>query len=120
MPVVNVISSLRLTVVFLCLAVALVFIGTLAQREEGLPVAQRDRVYSIPEPLVAREGLRARKCKPGEIRDSKLPLTVRVRDYWINCEVEARPPAEAAPVGADHGSFTDTLLLPLGEKDPSN
>ena len=40
MPVVDVISSLRLTVVFLCLAVALVFIGTLAQREEGLLVAQ--------------------------------------------------------------------------------
>ena len=211
-PAVDVISSLRLTVVFLCLAVLLVFIGTLAQREEGLFAAQnryfrslfiwwsptggqwrvpvfpggylvggvlvvnllaahakrfkftkkkigifvihaglillilgqfatdlfskegamqlyegesknyseafrenelviidtsdakRDRVYSIPESWLARKG---------EIRDPELPLSVRVLDYWANCEVEDRPPAEAIRVAADRGSFANVLLLPL-------
>src|SRR5690348_7551188 len=37
---VNMISSLRLTVIFLSLAVVLVFIGTLTQRTEGLLIAQ--------------------------------------------------------------------------------
>src|SRR5215471_1646060 len=46
-PAVDVISSLRLTVVFLCLALALVFIGTLAQREEGLFAAQNRYFRSL-------------------------------------------------------------------------
>src|SRR5881628_364624 len=44
---VDVISSLRLTVVLLCLAVVLVFIGTLAQREEGLLAAQNRYFRSL-------------------------------------------------------------------------
>src|SRR5438552_35754 len=44
---VQVISSLRLTVVLLCLAVVLVFIGTLAQREEGLLAAQNRYFRSL-------------------------------------------------------------------------
>src|SRR5947207_283284 len=47
MDVVNVISSLRLTVVFLCLAVVLVFIGTIAQRQEGLLIAQNRYFRSL-------------------------------------------------------------------------
>src|SRR6266446_6090532 len=44
---VDVLSSLRLTVVLLCLAVVLVFIGTLAQREEGLYAAQNRYFRSL-------------------------------------------------------------------------
>jgi hypothetical protein len=44
---VEVISSLRLTVVLLCLGVVLVFIGTLAQREEGLLAAQNRYFRSL-------------------------------------------------------------------------
>src|SRR5438876_4425256 len=78
---------------------------------------KRNRVYSIPEALVVKKGQHPKGGTPNttEIRDSKLPLTVRVLDYWLNCDVEARPPAEAAAVGADHGSFTNMLLLPLAE-----
>lgn len=43
----DVISSLRLTVIFLCLAVLLVFIGTLAQVEEGLYNAQHRYFRSL-------------------------------------------------------------------------
>src|ERR1051326_6075608 len=44
---IGVISSLRLTVVLLCLGVVLVFIGTLAQREEGLLAAQNRYFRSL-------------------------------------------------------------------------
>ncbi len=40
-------SSLRLTVVFLCLAVVLVFIGTLTQKDEGLYAAQNRYFRSL-------------------------------------------------------------------------
>src|SRR5213594_2829797 len=43
----DVISSLRLTVFFLCLALVLVFVGTLAQREEGLCAAQNRYFRSV-------------------------------------------------------------------------
>src|SRR5689334_15962778 len=223
--VVDVISSLRLTVVFLCFAVLLVFIGTLAQREEGLLVAQnryfrslfiwwapaggqwkipvfpggyliggvllvnllaaharrfkfskkkigifvvhaglvllilgqfatdlfskeaamqvyegesknfaeafhenelvlietsdpqRDRVYSIPESIVAHSGHKAKPGKPGEIADPRLPLKIHVRDYWANCDVEARPPTQAITTGADHGVLKDSMVLPVSEND---
>src|SRR5205809_1097861 len=69
-----------------------------------------DRVVSIPESLVARKG---------EIRDKALPVILRVRDYWRNCEVEERPPAQAVPVAADRGSFRNMLLLPLADSGSS-
>src|SRR5262249_12029095 len=74
----------------------------------------RDRVYSIPEPLVARQAAHVKKGKPSEIRDAKLPLTVRVRDYWLNCDLL---PASALPVAANRGSYKDVSLLPLSESE---
>lgn len=45
--IIEVFSSLRLTVLFLCLAVLLVFIGTLAQTNEGLYAAQNRYFRSL-------------------------------------------------------------------------
>src|SRR5262249_53189425 len=65
---------------------------------------EQEHVISIPESVVA---------KKGEIRDSRLPVTLRVRDYWRNCDVQDRAPSEAINPGADHGIYTNMLLLPL-------
>src|SRR5262249_47746621 len=43
----------------------------------------RDRVVSIPESIVARKG---------DIRHAALPVTLRVKNYWPNCDVDERPP----------------------------
>ncbi len=63
-----------------------------------------DRVISIPESLLARKG---------EIDDPALPVRIRVRNYWPNCEIEGLAPPEAVPALADHGKLTDMLVLPL-------
>ena len=207
----DVISSLRLTVFFLCLALVLVFVGTLAQREEGLwaaqnryfrsvfiwwspagaklrlPVfpggyliggvlffnllaahdrrfkftkkkigifiihagivmlilgqfatdllskeaamrlyegetknysqafrenelvildtsdAQRDHVYSIPERLLA---------KRSEIRDGRLPFTIRVKRYWANADLPKERVEGAIVSGATDGGLKDYFVLP--------
>lgn len=63
-----------------------------------------DQVVSIPE---------SRLAEKGEIRHESLPVTMRVLDYWQNCDVEEIPPAQAIPVDADHGTYTNTSVLPL-------
>jgi hypothetical protein len=61
-----------------------------------------DRVVSIPESRLAAKG---------EIRDDELPVTIRVHNYWQNCDVEGMPPAQAMPIIADRGAFTNMSLL---------
>jgi hypothetical protein len=71
----------------------------------------QEHIVSIPESVVA---------KTGEIRDSRLPVTLRIRDYWRNCDVQDRAPSQAINPGADHGAYTNMLLLPLPDsKDNS-
>ncbi len=65
-----------------------------------------DQVVSIPESRLAGRG---------EISDASLPVTIRVKDYWPNCDVQDQPPAEAIPVAADHGLYTNMSLLPVTE-----
>ena len=73
--------------------------------------ADSDQVYAIGESLLARRS---------EIKDARLPFEIRVKNFWANCNVEERPPAEAIPVMADHGSFTNMLLLPVSESNSSS
>ncbi|MDB6023011.1 MAG: hypothetical protein JWQ04_2868 [Pedosphaera sp.] len=63
-----------------------------------------DLVVSIPESQVEAKG---------EIRDASLPVTMRVRDYWPNCDVEPIPPSQAIPAAADHGFYTNYSVMPL-------
>ena len=66
--------------------------------------ANSNRVYSIPESLLKENS---------EIKDAQLPLEIRVKNFWPNCTVDEHPPAEAIPAGADHGLFTNLLVLPV-------
>jgi hypothetical protein len=66
----------------------------------------KDHVISIPESFMARKG---------EIRNAAMPVTLRVHRYWRNCKVEDHAPPQAINPGADHGIFTNTLLLALPE-----
>ncbi len=68
-----------------------------------------DQVVSIPESLLARKG---------ELRDAALPVTVRVKNYWVNCDVEEIPPPEAVAAIADHGIYTNMSVLPLPDSAP--
>jgi hypothetical protein len=63
-----------------------------------------DTVVAIPESLVARKG---------EISNPNLPVMVRVKNYWLNADLIQRPPEEAKPTGATHGSLANYVLLPL-------
>ncbi|HZV32960.1 MAG TPA: cytochrome c biogenesis protein ResB [Verrucomicrobiae bacterium] len=65
-----------------------------------------DKVVSIPESLLAEKG---------EIRHEALPVTLRVLNYWQNCDVQEIPPAQAVPVKADHGYYRDSSVLALPE-----
>jgi ResB-like family len=65
-----------------------------------------DLVVSIPESHLAEKG---------EIRDAALPVTMRVLDYWPNCDVEEVPPTNAVPAKADHGNYRNSSVLPLPE-----
>jgi hypothetical protein len=69
-----------------------------------------DRVASIPESRLAAKG---------DIQDSSLPVTVRVRGYWVNCEVNEMPPPQAIPLTNDHGNWLDVAVLPLPAGDPA-
>jgi len=71
---------------------------------------QSDRVISIPESRLAAQG---------DLQDSALPVTLRVRGYWANCEVNTIPPSNALPVSADHGNWTNVVLSPLPAADPA-
>ncbi len=55
-----------------------------------------DQVFSIPETLLA---------KGGEIRDSKLPFSVRVKSYFLNSQ--GAGPASPAKLGKMHGVSDD-------------
>jgi hypothetical protein len=69
-----------------------------------------DQVVAIPEKLVARRG---------EIRNASLPFTLRIRDYWPNCDLVERPPSNAIVSGATQGAFAGDLVLPLAADDRS-
>ncbi len=45
--------------------------------------ANNDDVVAVPESIVARKG---------EIKHPKLPFTVRVKEYYVNCDVRQRAP----------------------------
>ena len=70
---------------------------------------KQDRVYSVPAELLG---------KHAEIRDPRLPLTVRVKNYWPNASVFQEPPIKAnIPTGAvkpapSHGEFREDYVLP--------
>lgn len=63
-----------------------------------------DLVVSIPEYYLTTKD---------EIRDGALPVTLKVRDYWPNCDIEAIPPTNAVAVNADHGTYKNVSVLPL-------
>jgi hypothetical protein len=70
-----------------------------------------DLVVSIPESRVAEKG---------EIRDAALPVTMRILNYWQNCEVSEIPPESAIPVAATNGLYQNTSVLPLPEASSSD
>lgn len=64
--------------------------------------AKQDHVYSIPEAMLAKQS---------EIRDARLPFTVRVKSYWPNASIFEEPPIKAnIPAGAIKPSPTDGVL----------
>jgi hypothetical protein len=65
---------------------------------------RQDRVISIPEAVVA---------KKGEIRDERLPVTLRVKEYWENSALPERPEAKAIPVAATTGFGVGAHIQPL-------
>jgi hypothetical protein len=64
----------------------------------------RDKVFSIPESLVA---------KKKEVQVPELPFTVRVLNYWENSALFDSPTNNAVPVKTTQGFGTHALLLPL-------
>ena len=70
---------------------------------------ERDRVYSVSESIFAKEP---------EIRDEKLPFTIRVKNYWPNASVFEEPPikenipAGAVKAGATAGILKDDYVMP--------
>ena len=63
-----------------------------------------DTVYAIPETRLA----------PGrEIRDARLPLILRVKEYWPNAFLTNGPMAGARLSGATAGLLKDAQVLPL-------
>jgi hypothetical protein len=70
--------------------------------------AKDDRVVSIPEKMVAAKN---------DIHDGSLPFTVRVRDYWVNADLDDAVPPEAKPVAVTAGSHTNSLVLALPASD---
>ncbi len=68
---------------------------------------RHDHVVSIPESYLKDNA---------EIRDPALPVVLRVRNYWQNCDII---PSQARPVSADHGSFANMSLLSLPASDPA-
>lgn len=63
---------------------------------------KEDRVYALSQALLAKEG---------EIRDPRLPFTVRVKNFWPNASVFEKPARpENMPAGAIKPAATDGLL----------
>ena len=72
---------------------------------------REDQVVAVPETRVARGG---------EISTEYLPVKLRIKDYWPNCQLAERPPADALPSGATRGAFTNELVLPVQGGDNSD
>jgi hypothetical protein len=70
-----------------------------------------DQVVAIPESIVA---------KRREITHPDLPVTLRVKGYWANCDLLDQPPVAAKPTGATHGAFAKSLVLPLTANDSAD
>lgn len=64
--------------------------------------AARDRVYSIPESRLAR--------KTG-IRDARIPLSVRVKEFWPNADLVRSPAPGAALSAATTGQLKNLFVL---------
>lgn len=63
-----------------------------------------DTVYSIPQSMLAK----------GEVKDARLPFTVRVKNYWVNAAL-VRPDSQAPRAiasGATAGDLKDILVIP--------
>jgi hypothetical protein len=67
---------------------------------------QKDRVYSIPD---------AQLRSLGEIRDSRVPVAVRVRKFWHNADLLRSQTNGAVASGATDGAFKGVFVLPLAE-----
>ena len=67
---------------------------------------QSDLVYSVPQKLFSRQT---------EVRDARLPVTLRVKKLWANASVvksDSKAPM-AIPSGATAGEFKEARLIPL-------
>jgi hypothetical protein len=67
-----------------------------------------DSVVSVPESFLARGGT---------LSDKRLPVEVRIKHYWPNCDLEEKPPAGSVPAGATHGMFTNRVVHALQPSD---
>ena len=66
----------------------------------------QEEVIVIPESMV----------KPGaEIRHEKLPFTVRVKEYGVNCQIRRRGPMVDAPAVATEGAGKQLTVEPRAE-----
>jgi hypothetical protein len=65
---------------------------------------EKDRVYSIPDSQLQ---------SGGEIRDSRVPVAVRVKGFWPNADLLRGSSAGAIKSGATHGAFTNVFVQPL-------
>ena len=66
----------------------------------------REEVVVIPESMV----------KAGaEIRNEKLPFTVRVKEYGVNCQIRRRGPVVDGPATATEGAGTKLAIEPRPE-----
>lgn len=66
----------------------------------------KDRVYSVPDSMLARRG---------EIRQAGLPFTLRVKQHWVNAglvEPKTNNPPMAIASGATAGSLKEILVIP--------
>jgi hypothetical protein len=66
--------------------------------------AEHDQVISIPERLVATQN---------EIRDQRLPVTLRIHRYWMNSWLSAQPTNNSIPISVTQGIGSGVHLLPL-------
>src|SRR5262249_21277984 len=67
---------------------------------------QNDLVYSVPENLLINKG---------EINDSRLPFTLRLKSHWINSRLvppRDKMPPGAIPSGATAGLLSSVALVP--------
>ena len=65
---------------------------------------QHDQVVSIPETVVANKK---------EIRDERLPVTLRIQQYWPNSWLSDRPTNNSVQISVTQGAGAGVHLLPL-------